>query len=201
MSDRRRTTTDGAVPLENLELLDSEVHHLRGDVQEYRDEAKTLSLRVGSLEVRIEGQTKVLERVEESVKNARNIVAGLVVSLLLALVGVMLKGCAHQQPRPQEKTLELAGGAVSAVLEQLTGQKVDAFTLPGGTVVYLGEPDECLQAHEAVHVGQQMELGVREWAAAYARELLRVGYRDNPFEVQARAAQAECEARQTERPP
>lgn len=198
----------GAVPLENLDLLDSEVHHLRQDVREYRDEAKGLALRVGSLEVRIEGQTKVLERVEGTVKHARNVVATLIVGLLLALVGMALQGCAPVQVRPRQTVLsEPVAGAVVALLERGAGIKApDAITLPGGRVIYLrNADDECLQAHEAVHVRQQMDMGVEKWGAVYLHELCREGggYEKHPLEQEPRAAQMACEAARArqERPP
>jgi len=42
-------------------------------------------------------------------------------------------------------------------------------------------------AHEECHLQQAKKLGYFNWLYQYVRELIRVGYRDNKFEVEARA--------------
>ncbi|QGH72773.1 MAG: protein of unknown function DUF4157 [Podoviridae sp. ctLUJ1] len=57
--------------------------------------------------------------------------------------------------------------------------------------VYLDEKhlhDEKLLAHELTHVKQIDDLGILKFSFQYLKELIQKGYRDNKFEVEARAA-------------
>ena len=57
--------------------------------------------------------------------------------------------------------------------------------------IYLDEKywyDEKLLAHELTHVKQIDDLGLLKFTYQYTKELIKNGYRDNAFEVEARAA-------------
>lgn len=57
--------------------------------------------------------------------------------------------------------------------------------------IYLREgrtTDRALLAHELTHVKQIDQLGIFKFTWQYVRENIKVGYRNNHFEVEARAA-------------
>lgn len=57
--------------------------------------------------------------------------------------------------------------------------------------IYLDERywyDEKLLAHELTHVKQIDDLGLLKFTYKYVKELIKNGYRNNSFEVEARAA-------------
>lgn len=48
--------------------------------------------------------------------------------------------------------------------------------------------DKQLLAHELMHIKQIDDLGIVEFTYKYVKELIKVGYYDNKYEVQARKA-------------
>lgn len=66
------------------------------------------------------------------------------------------------------------------------------ITLPPLGVFILAERinEAPLVRHEQVHWEQAQRMGVLRWYAAYLWNNLRYGYRNNPLEVEARAAEA-----------
>lgn len=78
-----------------------------------------------------------------------------------------------------------------------------AITLGGATFYFVGEPGPALRAHEAKHREQarrcdpwwmpipsiRMAIGDARFLTAYIRQHRKYGYRNNPYEIEARAAE------------
>ena len=111
----------------------------------------------------------------------------------LALAALALPG---GQVRVVDGVLEACGGWLPAVLRRATPMAGGATAVALGHVV-LGRDPACLagtRVHERVHVRQAERWGplfVPAYLVAGAVQMLRGRdpYRDNPFEVEARAAE------------
>jgi hypothetical protein len=87
-------------------------------------------------------------------------------------------------PAPREPTLTMAAGRIG-----LMPQAADGMTLGHAVLVKRGAEDDArLLRHELRHVAQYEQAGgIRAFLAAHIPDLLRYGYRDSPYERDARA--------------
>jgi hypothetical protein len=108
-------------------------------------------------------------------------VSGRAVAFVAAIgVAVLGAGCSRP-PRPVPVTLErpvyipdAVAGPVVEVLDEATGFRLGAVTLPGLPPLVFGETaDACELEHEAQHQRQQDRDGPRRWSARYASDFLR----------------------------
>lgn len=115
-------------------------------------------------------------------------------------VAVGLGGCAtvRQTPTGREVVLqEVKGGVIAGAMSGATGTNTDAITLPTKpptTVILRNADDPGLRCHEAKHRDQILQLGRLRFIQRYGGELVAVGYWAAPLEVEAREAQAKCDA-------
>lgn len=87
-------------------------------------------------------------------------------------------------PAPRDPRLTAAAGHIG-----LMPQAADGMTLGYAVLVKRGaEADEQLLRHEFRHVAQYEEAGgIRAFLARHIPDLMRYGYRDSPYERDARA--------------
>jgi hypothetical protein len=68
-------------------------------------------------------------------------------------------------------------------------RKYAAVTLWDHVFTRLARLDDAVLRHEAIHVQQWKRHGLLRFALLYSWFHFRYGYRDNPFEVEARTAE------------
>jgi len=85
--------------------------------------------------------------------------------------------------------------ATGLILKYLTFKGFVAFTSAWNTIYYVDAKalsNKCLRVHEMTHIKQMEKEGKILFIIKYTWYLIRRGYRENPYEIEAYKNQDDC---------
>jgi hypothetical protein len=90
----------------------------------------------------------------------------------------------------QEIKHKISSGVIRLYMLQM---KYDGWTSFWNTIYYINKDmieDEALKAHELTHIKQMQDEGKLKFAIKYLYYAWKYGYKENPYEIEARKVQA-----------